>query len=968
MMSITHTHIAGSSAGRSWTLRFMLGIALLLLVASGARSQETYSARDSLATLLNEKFTILRTAGLLESHTITMTMRLADPATGCEESGTAVTITLTRIDSNNASMQIKLRDPDSIDIPPGSHDMVCDLEEVWLRRSWGLVIRDSIGSHGIGDPTCLASGLISQQYFMGGVVNVLGQQRVLDTLKVRGVADWDLQGKTYMVKDGPTLGDSARTGLLEFPRTDADSDDVSYLGKEAIGPTRDTGIAKLAYTKVMFHPRFEVLSAGGERVIAVEIEAHAKTNTPTECSPTTTGLLQPESTPRVRVSYLVYKSSTNDSTWYHCEKTFSTSAELWAYFDRDEQYHVDGWCMFDIDTAGVLYFEVFDAGECGTTGRYPIMQLRSRAIPAQYCEAVYDLYTLFSVDSITGAMMASFDDEMEEVVCLPFCKQLAGYRTIDGVIAASAVQLDSTWPYDPPDYLRPSELNTWGLENTSNNRYETGMERWRPRATYAYRTGIVGAGKLSSIAERTYADAGVFLNSTGTTTGGFRMFNWLNPEANDGTGWLNPSTVTLFSPFGEPLEERDILGIYSAAKFAHENTVPKLVAKNAQYNAVGFESFEDGRGNASNYAHSGKKSYKLPMSGFTSDTIIRLVTTQQMIDKGVLVRVWAKRTYRDDDTNEIAIDCNGLGGDAFTKVAQTGEWTLYEKVHALEEPYDTVGAVFGLKFKIGLSQPGDANNHDSVWIDDVRAQPFDAEMICYVYDASNLRLLTQFDDQHFGAYYQYNGEGKLTRTLRETERGMKTVAERQYHTPQWQYRNGTTPSGTQSSGGGAAMAFRNEGAMPPGLSAGVAEKADGGRIDLLDLSLGLDGPKGSVMGGRSVDLSRLDASLLDSLAASLLSRAKPEELAVLKGLGLEEIERARLLVEAYEIDKQLQALEAEEELRRPEPAQTRAEVIRALRERREKVVREKLGLSEEELRAAYAVAGSQLKQDSNDER
>ena len=52
-----------------------------------------------------------------------------------------------------------------------------------------------------------------------------------------------------------------------------------------------------------------------------------------------------------------------------------------------------------------------------------------------------------------------------------------------------------------------------------------------------------------------------------------------------------------------------------------------------------------------------------------------------------------------------------------------------------------------------------------------------------MYDVKSLRLLTLFDDQHFGLYYQYNSEGQLVRKLIETERGLKVITETQYNTP-----------------------------------------------------------------------------------------------------------------------------------------------------------------------------------------
>jgi len=70
-----------------------------------------------------------------------------------------------------------------------------------------------------------------------------------------------------------------------------------------------------------------------------------------------------------------------------------------------------------------------------------------------------------------------------------------------------------------------------------------------------------------------------------------------------------------------------------------------------------------------------------------------------------------------------------------------------------------------------------------MWIDDLRVQPLDAQMVAYVYDTGTRLLLTSFDDQHFGLYYQYDAQKRLVRKLIETEKGVKTVQETQYHTP-----------------------------------------------------------------------------------------------------------------------------------------------------------------------------------------
>jgi hypothetical protein len=71
---------------------------------------------------------------------------------------------------------------------------------------------------------------------------------------------------------------------------------------------------------------------------------------------------------------------------------------------------------------------------------------------------------------------------------------------------------------------------------------------------------------------------------------------------------------------------------------------------------------------------------------------------------------------------------------------------------------------------------------ETVYIDDVRLQPMDASMNCSVYYADN-KLAVQFDDQHFGVFYEYNGKGQLIRKSIETERGKKVLQEQQYNTP-----------------------------------------------------------------------------------------------------------------------------------------------------------------------------------------
>jgi hypothetical protein len=110
------------------------------------------------------------------------------------------------------------------------------------------------------------------------------------------------------------------------------------------------------------------------------------------------------------------------------------------------------------------------------------------------------------------------------------------------------------------------------------------------------------------------------------------------------------------------------------------------------------------------------------------------------------------------------------------KKAQVGEWSLYEATMS-----SASAAADGSFFPIVSYNT--APSGQKIWIDDLRLQPLQSKMTCYVYDPVTLRLLTTFDDQHFGLYYQYNSEGKLMRKIMETEKGRKTLREDQYNLP-----------------------------------------------------------------------------------------------------------------------------------------------------------------------------------------
>ncbi|MBT1706371.1 leucine-rich repeat domain-containing protein [Chryseosolibacter indicus] len=364
---------------------------------------------------------------------------------------------------------------------------------------------------------------------------------------------------------------------------------------------------------------------------------------------------------------------------------------------------------------------------------------------------------VFKMDKLTGAIVFERADCNSRI---PVTCVFGPASTIDNVVAAKAITHSDDWSYS---YLNPSH---------QSNPFEGGERgKWRPKANYVYNTSLEQSNDKNF-------NGGTFK---------YKPFNWKSGEKSNYPGWVKVNQIEKYSPNGDVTEEVNALNVSSTAKFGYKETVPYLIAQNAEYQSVLFESFENLYGDkfedgflnnggiheASGIFHSGRSSYKL--SGSTSVNIRAFRVNNQFKNNGVHARIWARGNVSNSLELQLTeLNNNILHTTQFTWVANSGEWSLYE---CYLPPAWFIA--FNTEDSINLRIRHTGGN--TIWIDDVRVQPKDAEIAAYVYDATNLRLLTVFDDQHFGLFYQYNAEGKLIRKIIETERGIKTVQETQYN-------------------------------------------------------------------------------------------------------------------------------------------------------------------------------------------
>lgn len=306
-------------------------------------------------------------------------------------------------------------------------------------------------------------------------------------------------------------------------------------------------------------------------------------------------------------------------------------------------------------------------------------------------------------------------------------------------------------------------VSTWIDTNISTIYNSSGANAelqniWRMHKSYVFKGETTNSSNRDTQSGKIY-EGGILEN--------YVPFDYTNGAVQD-EHWVKLSEVTKYSPHGNALEEQDVLGVYSASRFGYDFTQPIMIGQNAKYDELFFEHFEDKQGSPGTVlgtAHSGSYS-KLINSG--ASLVQHVIAHELLSDTGGWLKFWTKSDEKLDAPSIV------VGGDTYKPefVAQTGEWSLYRTfINGASMP-EGQGVDIQLNF-----------TNDQIFIDDIKFNPKESQTTCFVYDVKSLRLLTLFDDQHFGLYYQYNSEGQLVRKLIETERGLKTITETQYNTP-----------------------------------------------------------------------------------------------------------------------------------------------------------------------------------------
>ncbi|MFN5442756.1 MAG: hypothetical protein ACK48V_00850 [Crocinitomicaceae bacterium] len=160
--------------------------------------------------------------------------------------------------------------------------------------------------------------------------------------------------------------------------------------------------------------------------------------------------------------------------------------------------------------------------------------------------------------------------------------------------------------------------------NTKVNPYKQGLLGvWRPLKSHLYLTERIQTRENDNTNIRKDGIYKTFSPFWMPPLGSNTAMSWM-PNY---TGWTWTSEVTIYSPFGLELENKDALNRYSSATYGYHNTLPTAVSSNAKYREVAFDNFEDydfgGCNEHFNYkkqksfvkekaSHTGKRSISVP--------------------------------------------------------------------------------------------------------------------------------------------------------------------------------------------------------------------------------------------------------------------------------------------------------------------------------------------------------------------
>jgi len=344
------------------------------------------------------------------------------------------------------------------------------------------------------------------------------------------------------------------------------------------------------------------------------------------------------------------------------------------------------------------------------------------------------------------------------------------------------------------------------LTDTSVNPYAYGLlGAWRPVRSYTYYGARAESDPSQPTNIRKDGAFNDFMAFWQKQTDGWK------PQTTD-QNWVWNAQTTLFNKKGFELENKDPLGRYNAGIYGYDNAVPVAVIQNSRYRESTFDGFEDYAFVSSNCDdgkcpvnrrfnlsgattrivnteyHTGRYSLKVTsadkdsiaimmpvtetatdpsdpsfdladnncppydhvLKSVRADSSVLLPPISLLWGKKVVVSAWVKEAQDCKCTSytnsQLKIVVKGADASGSAIYPATGTGAIIDGWQRIEQVVDLPAGTEALS--LILLATGSAD----VYFDDIRVHPYNANMKSFVYDAQNLRLMAELDENNYATF------------------------------------------------------------------------------------------------------------------------------------------------------------------------------------------------------------------------
>ena len=308
------------------------------------------------------------------------------------------------------------------------------------------------------------------------------------------------------------------------------------------------------------------------------------------------------------------------------------------------------------------------------------------------------------------------------------------------------------------------------------------------------------------------------------SSGDVLMLNgsYMAAQPQSDNSWVAARTITKWSPYGYEIENKSATGDTTTALYGYNNQSPVAIAQNARQGELLSDGFEDYRmlqtfnswirlnfspfrqffglsqitnspyglynltGSASspsivkNIAHTGYYSLQTPVSGtngffsfpvpvsgaITNAPAVRYLPFTLLPGKTYIVSYWMKPTSALPSQNimNYTLPTSIVAGSSAVPKAKSNIIDGWQQVECtVMVPAGTTAITLQLPL--------------ATYIDDLRVFPVGGNMKAFVYHPVSGKVIATLDENNYATFFEYDQEGSLIRTKKETERGIMTISE-----------------------------------------------------------------------------------------------------------------------------------------------------------------------------------------------